>query len=234
MKITRLNEIDVRLEPREWRWATDNRNDILAHFERMRAQRPGMWNGRVLLVHRWQIDGEVLRAAMFETDFASLVTHRAFGFPDEGIFHCASGGVLRTTDGAFVLGVMGLDTANAGRIYFPAGTPDPGDIREDGSVDLAANLVRELDEEAGLIPGEYTVTPGWTAVNAGSRLALLREIDLPLEAEALAEKIRGNIAKQRVPELADVVIVRTRADFSPAMPGFVRAYLNAKLPPEAA
>lgn len=233
MKIIRINGIDVCLEPREWRWAAENRSEILAHFERMREQRPGMWNGEVLLVHRWQIDGSILNAGMFKTDFASLLTHRSFGFPDEGVFHCASGGVLRTIDSAFVLGVMGAHTANAGRIYFPAGTPDPSDIREDGKVDLAANLVRELDEEAGLIPGDYTITPGWTAVNAGSRLALLREIDLPLDAEALTAKIRENIAKQREPELADVVIVRSRADFSPAMPGFVRAYLNAMLTPEA-
>ena len=37
-------------------------------------------------------------------------------------------GTVRSSDGAYLLGVMNRHTANAGRVYFPAGTPDPDDI----------------------------------------------------------------------------------------------------------
>ena len=64
-------------------------------------------------------------------------------------------------DGAFLLGVMGPHTINAGRIYFPCGTPDRSDI-VGGKVDLDLSVRRELKEETGLDVAEFTAEPGWT------------------------------------------------------------------------
>ena len=60
-------------------------------------------------------------------------------------------GALRASDGAYLLGVMGPQTVNAGKVYFPAGVPDLDDIVDD-RVDLARNVRREMAEETGLRP----------------------------------------------------------------------------------
>lgn len=234
MKIVELDELAFRLEPYEWEWAAENRAAIGAHFARMRAQRPQLWNGQVLVLNRWALEGRKLSGAFFQTDFASFVAHRAFGFPDPSAISCFGGGALRAACGTFVLGVMAAHTANAGRIYFPAGTPDPDDVREDGAVDLAASVIKELGEETGIPLSEVRIAPSWHAVFAGSRIALYRGLEIAEDFDTLSARIRAHIAAEAEPELADIVGVRSRADFSPAMPGFIRAYLNAMLPEEAA
>jgi 8-oxo-dGTP pyrophosphatase MutT (NUDIX family) len=76
---------------------------------------------------------------------------------------CFSMAALRSSDLAFLLGEMAPLTCRAGRIYFPAGTPDPTDVF-DGRVDLEASARRQLLEETGVDPSETVIAPGWTLV----------------------------------------------------------------------
>jgi hypothetical protein len=71
--------------------------------------------------------------------------------------------------------------------------------------------------------------------NPGDRrgmVALIRAAHCTENEAELSQRIRAFIASQKDPELCDIVSVRARADFSPAMPDFIRAYLNAMLPAE--
>jgi len=74
---------------------------------------------------------------------------RDWGFPDKDVFNGFGMGALRCADGAFVMGEMAGHTANAGRVYFPAGTPDLDDI-DGGMVDIVGSVTREVEEETGL------------------------------------------------------------------------------------
>jgi 8-oxo-dGTP pyrophosphatase MutT (NUDIX family) len=122
---------------------------------------------------------------------------------------------------------MGAGTTNAGRIYFPAGTPDRSDLRPDGTVDLATSLTRELAEETGLEEGDYRVDDEWIIVQRWPTIALLRMVTLPVTAEEGAARIRANIAAQQEPELQDVRIVRGPDGIDPdRMPLFLQSFFG--------
>ena len=219
-----IERLELTLAPWRWRFADERRSEIDAHFRGLRAAKPELWNGRVLLLRQYEIAGGALRGSCFETDFASFMAWRDWGFPDAAVINCFAMGALRTADGAFLLGVMAEHTANARSIYFPSGTPEPADVAGD-TVALDRSVSRELEEETGLHPGELVVAAGWHAVLAGHRIALMKTLRASAGAEELREKIVGYLARQQQPELSDIRIVRGPADIDPMMPEFVTAFL---------
>jgi 8-oxo-dGTP pyrophosphatase MutT (NUDIX family) len=223
-EILHVRRIEARCAPFRWRWAEANRAAIAAHWAKRRAATPRLYNGPVLLVSEHAISGEVLRATFFRTDFASFLAFKEFGFPDRSVANGFAMAALQATDGAFLLGVMGAQTANRGHVYFPAGTPDPSDLRPDG-VDLAGSVIRELREETGLSEGDVQVLDRWTVVRHGATLAFMRPVLLSEDADAARRRILAYLARQESPELADIVIARGPADIDARMPVFVRAHL---------
>jgi 8-oxo-dGTP pyrophosphatase MutT (NUDIX family) len=220
-----VERLELGIAPYAWPFAQERRGEIDDHFAMLRRSKPEIWNGRVLLMRDAAIGDGVLRGTYFETGFADFMAWRDWGFPDRAVRNCFSMGALRGSDGGYLLGVMSALTANAGRIYFPAGTPEPADI-VGGTVDLLGNVLRELQEETGLDPAALTVAPDWTAVIAGPRLALMKAIQADIPAEALRAEVLRHLATEAQPELADIRIVRSPDDIDPAMPDFVTAYLS--------
>jgi 8-oxo-dGTP pyrophosphatase MutT (NUDIX family) len=219
-----IDRLDLPLVPWPWPFAQVRRGEIDAHFATLRVSKPQLWNGRTLLAKDCRVEGRVIAGACFETDYASFLAWRDWGFPDLSVTNCFGMGALQSSDGAFVLGVMGAHTANAGLVYFPAGTPEPADAAG-GRLDLAGSIRREIAEEAGLAPDDYVGEPGWHAVPAGRRMALIKMLRARDSAAELGRRIHAHIAAEQMPELADVRIVRGPADFHANMPSFVVAYL---------
>ncbi|MDQ2954752.1 MAG: NUDIX hydrolase [Pseudomonadota bacterium] len=224
LPIIPIERLAFRFAPRPWAFAETRRAEIEAHFEKLRRAKPALWNGRVLLMHQHAIEGSLLRGAYLETDYASFLAWRDWNYPDVAIRNCFGLGALRSKDGAFLLGVMAPHTANAGRIYFPGGTPDQDDIVGE-TVDLEGNVVREVAEETGLAPEDLNVEPGWHAVFAGPRIAMIKLMQANETAEALRAHILAYLASETDPELCDILIARGKADLHPNMPDFIPAFL---------
>lgn len=220
-----VERLDLRLAPRAWAFSAERRADIDTYFAAIKRAQPALWNGRVMLLYQWALVDGRFTGAYFDTDFASMIAWRDWGFPDPLVRNCFAQGALRSADGAFLLGVMGAHTANAGKIYFPSGTPDLDDVIGD-AVDLDGSVMRELTEETGLGAGDVRPASGWHAVFAGPRIGMMKILQSAEPATALRTRILAFLAQQATPELADVRIVRSSADYDPMMPSFITTFLD--------
>lgn len=224
----RVVTLDLAVDDWRWPFADMRRTAIDAHFARLRAAKPELWNGQVLLARDPHFEAGTFRARYFRTDFASFIAWRDWGFPDPAIFNVFGMGALRGADGGFVLGEMAGHTANAGRIYFASGTPDLSDIVGD-AVDIAGSVAREVAEETGLTPTDYIVAPAWHCVASGALVAMIRILDIPHSASVVAARISAYLAAEDSPELSAVHIVRDIAGLTVAMPEFITAFLAAQI-----
>jgi 8-oxo-dGTP pyrophosphatase MutT (NUDIX family) len=233
ISFAQVRAIESVYRQRDWAFARERAAEIDAHWASLRAQKPGLFDGRVLLMDSWRIEDGVFYTQHFSADFRAFVALRDFGFPDAGVRNCFAAAALATSDGAYILGQMGAHTANAGRIYFPCGTPDMGDVRETASgsrVDLEGSVLRELEEETGLRPDEVSVDPGWLLVFEGPRVACMKTVRSSLPFNALTARIENFLRNQKEPEFVALHVVRDLADLKPdAMPGFTRAFLTRML-----
>jgi len=225
--IVELAGLEARIEPHDWVFARERGADIAAHWAKINAGKPAMFDGKVMLQHRAAIENGVFRAGYFETNYSTFMSWRDFGHPGPIVRNGFAMAALRAADGAFLCGVMGLHTANPGKVYFAAGTPDREDARPDGTLDLAGSVTRELGEETGLTLAEIEVEESWTAVIMPGRIAFMRPVSVPLPAQEARALMVSRIAAQAEPELSDIVIIRGPADADRFdMPPFMRPYLD--------
>jgi 8-oxo-dGTP pyrophosphatase MutT (NUDIX family) len=225
LSIHRVATLDLSYEPWTWPFATANREAAAKHFAAQQAKKPALFNGKVLLMREPKVVGDRLIARYFEADFATYLTWRDVGFPGEGIFSGFGMGALRDADGTYVMGEMSAHTANGGRVYFPSGTPDPSDL-VGNRVDIEGSIVREVAEETGLTPADYSVWPGFHCIIAKPAVAIVQLLELKQSAAAVKQVILRNIAREELPEFSDVHLIRNAADITSSMPRYVAAYIR--------
>lgn len=223
--IHRVTTLDLAVRPFVWPFAEERRAEIAAHFAEKQRERPKIWNGRVLLGRDAVFAGGHLTATYFETDFASFLAWRDWGFPDKAVFNGFGMGALRASDGAFVMGEMAHHTVNVGRIYFPSGTPDLDDVK-DGKLDIPGSVVREIEEETGLTAADYSPEADWHCVVSGRAIAMIQVLNLNMLGDVVRARIEANLAREAEPELSAIHLVRGMNDLTPTMPRFVTAFVE--------
>lgn len=220
-----LRAVDARYEPGPWAFAEENAEAIRADWAASKAATPALFDGEVLLQHRFAIVDGVYRAGYLAARYSAFLSWRGRGWPGAPMRNGFAMAALRAADGAFLLGRMAAHTANPGRVYFAAGTPDLGDV-VDGAVDLAGSALRELEEETGLTAADVVAGEGFDVVIDGALAAFMRAVRIDCGADEARRLMLDRMSALAEPELDEIVIVDRPLAIDPAtMPRFMQAYL---------
>lgn len=235
LEILEVDRLECRYVDHHWDFAEAQSALIERHWETRRRANPTLYDGAVLLAcDVARVIGEdgarILRMSLFKTRFSRFLVWRDLGWPDKSIFNCFSMPAVRARDGAYLIGEMGPSHSFAGQLYFPCGTPDPSDIIADGRVDLSGSLVRELAEETGLAAADARAAADWTVILDRQYVACVKRLDFDAPSHALIAKVRGFLASDSAPELADARMISSVAALSDhRLPAFMAAYLSRAL-----
>jgi hypothetical protein len=64
IEIGELDAVEIAVEPWTWRFSQARRADIDCHFAAREREQPALWNGRVLMMHRYALRNGILRGEL--------------------------------------------------------------------------------------------------------------------------------------------------------------------------
>ncbi|HEV7416779.1 MAG TPA: hypothetical protein VGN98_11500 [Tianweitania sediminis] len=200
-----VRAVNLRLDPDPLPFSKQNPEAIARHWHIEKAAQPALFNGGVLMFSQMEVADDELRGCCHLTDYASLLYWRSIR-PHPGVIHCFAHPALVAKDGALVAIRMSQRTANPGKVYFAAGSLEEADLR-DGVIDIAFNMEREVAEETGLNLRAFPHEPGYQVLATTAGTVVFRRYQLPMSAEAIADRIQAHVAADPDPEIDGAVIL---------------------------
>ncbi|SMH46620.1 NUDIX hydrolase [Mesorhizobium australicum] len=209
-RILPIAEAELVVDPAPHPYELAHREAIVANWDLEKAEKPALFNGKVMLFSsiRWA-DGR-LDARCHVANYATFMHWRRMR-PDTSAEHLYAHAMPVSSDGALIAIRMAGHTVNAGRVYFAAGSLEPEDITGD-RIDLAANMAREVREETGLDLGAARAEAGYHGWSSDSGTVLVRRYFLDRSADELVEDIRRHIATDPDPEIDEAIVIRNADD----------------------
>ena len=227
--VVRVARCALHVSPEAWPFAVRHADDIAAHWEKSHSDSPKLYDGVLHLLRTCTFEQNAFTATLLRADFKSFLYWRTLGYPDAGVRDGFGSAVIRSAEGHVLLGRQTAGNINEGLAYPPGGFIDERDAC-DGVVDIDAGTARELREETGMKPDDFVRAPGYVVTTSGPHVSIAVEWRSALPSEALKAHILDCVRGQPEPELADVVIVRSRREIDArTMPGYATVLLSALL-----
>ena len=206
-RVLSVDSVDILLDEGPHPFAVANSAAIAEDWEREVALNPALFDGKIVLLAELVYRSGMLVGRCHGTRFSAFLywrSNRALSNAEHAFAHAA----LVSSDGALIAIRMGAHTANAGRVYFAAGSFEPTDF-VDGKADLAGNMAREVREETGL---NITGTPHearYHLYSEESGTVIFRRYYLDQTADEIADRIAAFVADDPEPEIEGPVIIRS-------------------------
>lgn len=214
---------DVRLIAGEGRlsFETENRADIERYWQAALAANPRLWNGPFFMFEDVRIADGSLTGTGRATDFATFLFWRDNGRP-AGVMHITGTSMPVMADGSLFAIRMAAHTANAGNLYFPAGSFDAADVTG-GRFDVTGNIARELAEETGLGFSEADAETAFTAVRVARAIHVTRRNRLPFGFPEALDRLRRHQADTGDDEIETAVAVTPQGEALGHLKPYARA-----------
>lgn len=219
-KILPVKRIDVRLEDTAHPYELANRDAIDANWVEEVARLPKLFDGEMILLANAAYRDGIIEGACHPIRFATFMHWRKNRTASQG-HHVFANAMPVTSDGQLLAIRMGPHTANAGRVYFAAGSFERLDF-VDGVADVDFNICREVAEETGIDLTTVRRDDGFFAYHSAAGLALIRRYYLAEDASAMARRVQTFIDGELEPEADRAVIICGTADVPDTAPDHMK------------
>jgi 8-oxo-dGTP pyrophosphatase MutT (NUDIX family) len=199
-----------------WDYAAHHAAQIETHWHQRHRENPAFFNGVIHVMDAGTVANGWFQASFKRTDFKSFLYWREDGYPEAGAYDAFGSALILSREGHVLLGRQRAGNINAGLDYLPSGFIDQRDVAADGTIDIAASIRRELAEETGLTQAEIVEQPGFLIVRVGPLVSMVRTFQSKLGSADLRQQILTRLARDVEPELADIVVITSRADIQGA------------------
>ncbi|MBY5567971.1 NUDIX hydrolase [Rhizobium leguminosarum] len=206
-----IADVDLRVLPGTHPFVIAEEAAIGENWKRETASNPALFDGRLVFLQQLSLTEEGIWGEGYVTPFSAFMWWRRQPQRQGGL-HVFAYPVLESSDGALVAIRMGAHTANAGQVYFAAGSLEPEDI-VDGRCDIEANMRREVHEETGLDLAHSVAGQGLFASHSNRTVTLLRLFRFDMTADEMVERIESHMLVAEDKEIAGAVAIRS-ADHS--------------------
>ncbi len=219
-RILPVHEISVRLREDRHPYELANLDAVEANWKQESARQPKLFDGEMILLSQLTYRDGHIEGLCHPIRFATFLHWRKNLAASDG-FHVFANAMPVTTDGALIAIRMAPHTANAGRVYFAAGSFERQDFRQ-GIADVDYNICREVAEETGIDLKTVAREDSYHAYCTASGLTLIRRYYLQEDAEASLASIRAHIAAEEEPEADRAVVIRGEADVPQSAPAHMK------------